>query len=49
MASSFTRKDDFFVDSDNGDNVAVVTEAPADQYQSDLALFDQLRQSLSMN
>ena len=24
-------EDDFFIDTDNGDNVAVLTEAPADQ------------------
>jgi len=42
-------EDEFFIDPYNGDNVAVLTQAPADEYQSDLPLFDELRQSLSMN
>ena len=43
------KEDEFFIDSMNGDSVAVLTQAPADQYSALASRFATLRQSLSMN
>jgi hypothetical protein len=41
--------DEFFIDSANGDGVAALTQAPADQYAAVADAFASLRQTLSMN
>jgi hypothetical protein len=42
------KEDEFFVDSDDGDGVAVLTQ-PADRYANDAVAFADLRQTLAMN
>ena len=42
-------EDEFFIDPNNGDSVAVLTEAPAAQYPSDASAFAELRQTLAMH
>lgn len=43
------QEDEFFIDSNNGDSVAVLTGAPAAQYPGYASLFAALRQTLAMN
>lgn len=43
------KEDLFFIDTTNGDGVAVLTQAPASQYSGLASRFASLRQSLSMN
>lgn len=43
------KEDEFFIDTVNGDGVAVLTQAPADQYSALASRFAALRQTLSMN
>jgi len=42
-------EDVFFIDSDNDDSVAMLTEAPADVYAANASLFAAIRQTLAMN
>jgi S1-C subfamily serine protease len=41
--------DEFFIDSDNDDGVAVLTQAPAHEYPADADAFAAIRQTLAMN
>jgi Probable lipoprotein LpqN len=41
--------DEFVVDTDTGGNVAVLTQAPADEYPTVASEFDALRQTLTIN
>jgi serine/threonine protein kinase len=43
------KEDEFFTDTNNGDSVAVLTQAPESEYASLSSGFSDLRQSLSMN
>jgi S1-C subfamily serine protease len=43
------KEDDFFIDTTNGDGVAVLSQAPADQYSGLASEFASLRSTLSMN
>jgi hypothetical protein len=43
------KEDDFFVDTDNHDGVAILTEAPATEYTTYKPLFAAVRQTLTMN
>ncbi len=43
------KEDTFFIDTDNGAGVAILTSAPADQYAALASDFSTLRDSLSMN
>ncbi len=43
------KEDEFFIDSSDGDGVAVLTQAPAADYGTYSSQFAALRQTLSMN
>jgi hypothetical protein len=43
------KEDDFFVDTDNDDGVAILTQAPASDYAADAGPFAEYRASLVMN
>jgi hypothetical protein len=42
------KEDEFFIDTENGDGVAVLTQAPASEYATLAPAFAGLRESLSM-
>jgi hypothetical protein len=43
------KEDEFFINTSNGDGVAILTQGPASQYGSLSGKFASLRQTLSMN